>query len=67
MIEVTRLLAVTTMNLRYTDFRGHISLLCTLHGGSYLEQVKGPGWGTISLEADVGELSSLCSPEEADA
>lgn len=30
--EVMTLLVVTTMNLRYEDFRGHISLLYTLPG-----------------------------------
>lgn len=46
MTEVTSLLAVTTMNLRYTDFRGHISLLYALQWGSYLKQVKtGPRLG----------------------
>lgn len=54
-LEVMNLLAVTTINLRYEDFRGHISFLYTLHGGSYVnKQRRAPGWGTIGLQFDLG-------------
>ena len=39
-LEVMSLLAVTTKNLRYEDFRGPTSFLCTMHGGSHPKQVK---------------------------
>lgn len=58
------LLAVTAMNLRYEDFRGHISLLYTPPG----KQVKtGPGWGMISLEFDLGSSHPYVVPRKGNA
>lgn len=62
--EVMTLLAVTTMNLKYEDFRGHISPLDILPG----KQVKrGPGWGVISLEFDLGSSLPYAVPKKGNA